>query len=49
MERISPEGASVLLALSHDLAGAVEAAGRSSSPCMPARGCHQAVCTGVRA
>jgi S1-C subfamily serine protease len=29
MERISPEGTSVLLALSHDLAGAVEHVGRS--------------------
>jgi S1-C subfamily serine protease len=29
MERISPEGTSVLLALSHDLAGAVESVGRS--------------------
>jgi S1-C subfamily serine protease len=29
MERISPEGTSVLLALSHDLAGAVERVGRS--------------------
>ena len=45
MERISPEGASVLLALSHDLAGAVEAAGRSvvavhARPRMPSSGVH---------
>ena len=45
MERISPEGASVLLALSHDLAGAVEVAGRSvvavhARPRMPSSGVH---------
>src|SRR5882762_5559028 len=45
MERIPPEGASVLLALSHDLAGAVDVAGRSvvavhARPRLPSSGVH---------
>jgi S1-C subfamily serine protease len=45
MERILPEGASVLLTLSNDLAGAVEAAGRSvvavhARPRTPSSGVH---------